>query len=66
MIIKHEHLKLVKYCSKTSREFCIIHGIDWMTFVRYGVDEKVLLDTRDDQARKLVEAAKSHEVNNGR
>lgn len=45
------------YCIKGIREFCKTHGIDFREFVRDGIDEEVLLSTKDAMALKVVELA---------
>lgn len=68
LIVTIEHLytvptwtKRVGYCGQKSREFFAAQGLDWLTFVREGIDAEVLLATGNALAAHLVEHARSVE-----
>lgn len=65
MIVTIQHVHTVPtwtgrqgYCHGQARVFCERHGIDWLTFVREGIDAQQLLDTGDALAIRLVEHAR--------
>ena len=58
------HTRGLGYCNKGVREWLKGYGIDWTTFVRVGVPAHLLLDTQDEMAIKVAEAAM--EEQNGR
>lgn len=59
MIITLSHCRNLNYCSEGIRLFFKIHKLDFMDFVRNGIDEKILLDTNDSMAKQVVEEAKN-------
>lgn len=70
MIVTIQHVHTVPtwtgrqgYCHGQARAFCARHGIDWLTFVREGVDAQQLLDTGDALAIRLVEHARQEMAN---
>lgn len=70
MIVTIQHLHSVPtwtgrqgYCHSAAREFFDRHGLDWLDFVRNGIDDQVLVDTGDALALILVEFAR--EVGDG-
>lgn len=52
------HLRAVGICNREPRIFCQRHGLSWSEFVRDGFPEKVLLDTGDPMALRVVQAAR--------
>ena len=65
MIITIDHLHSVPtwngrqgYCHKQSRLFFQRHGLDWIKFLKEGIDDQALLDTGDGLALHLVEHAR--------
>jgi len=72
LIVTIQHLHTVPtwttrqgYCHGRSRAFFARHGLDWLSFVRDGIDAQALLDTGDALAITLVEHAQ-REVADGR
>lgn len=68
LIVTVQHLHTVPtwttrtgYCAKQSRNFFAEHGLDWLSFVRQGIDAEVLLATGNALAAHLVEHARSVE-----
>ncbi|MDF5881684.1 hypothetical protein P4133_24475 [Pseudomonas aeruginosa] len=65
MIVTAQHLHTVPtwttrqgYCHRQAREFFKRHGLDWMAFLRDGIEADVLVATGDALALKLVEHAR--------
>ncbi|CEH99163.1 hypothetical protein PAMH19_0375 [Pseudomonas aeruginosa] len=72
MIVTAQHLHTVPtwttrqgYCHRQARDFFKRHGLDWMAFLRDGIEADVLVATGDALALKLVEHA-CQEVADGR
>ncbi|WP_236200237.1 hypothetical protein [Pseudomonas pseudonitroreducens] len=70
MIVTIQHLHSVPtwtgrqgFCHSAARDFFARHNLDWLDFVRNGIDEKVLVATGDALAMILVEYAR--EVGDG-
>jgi len=64
VIIKMHHAKSLNYCSRGVKHWCKQHGINYLRFVKEGVDEDVLLAIDDSMSRKVVEIAREMENNN--
>lgn len=70
MRITIEHYRAMRvpngkpYCVH-ARKFAHRYGINWRDFVKNGVDEKVLVDSGDAMAMKLVEKAREMEAERG-
>lgn len=73
LIVTVQHLHTVPtwttrtgYCAKQSRAFFAEQGLDWLAFVREGIDAKLLLATGNALAAHLVEHARRvEEANHG-
>ncbi|RHW22110.1 hypothetical protein [Pseudomonas jilinensis] len=73
MVVTIQHLHTVPtwttrtgYCARQSRAFFAEHGLDWLDFVRNGIDAEVLVATGNALALHLVEHARSiEEAQNG-
>lgn len=73
LIVTVQHLHTVPtwtsrtgYCAKQSRAFFAEQGLDWLAFVRKGIDSEVLLATGNALAAHLVEHARNtEEANSG-
>lgn len=68
LIVTIQHLHTVPtwttrtgYCAKQSRAFFAEHGLDWLTFVREGIDAEQLLATGNALAEHLVAHARAVE-----
>ena len=57
MIIRMEHVRQAKMCSKGARSFFRKHNLDWQRFITTGLDEEEILATGDAMARRVVEVA---------
>lgn len=71
MIVTMKHLRSVPdfggsrgWCARGARAWFSRHGLDWMTFVREGAPEEVLLGTGCAFAKALV--AHAHQVDGGK
>ena len=64
--VNNNHSHALGYCAKGVRAFLAGHGIDWLTFVREGIDEEVLLATGDQMALNVVEQARKEAVDGRR
>jgi len=58
MIVHIKDAVELGYCIKGIKEFCKRHGIDFRSFVNYGVDADILTKTGDAMALKVVEYAR--------
>lgn len=68
LIVTIQHLHTVPtwttrtgYCARQSRTFFAEHGLDWLDFVRSGIDAGVLIATGNALALHLVEHARNVE-----
>jgi len=58
MMVRMEHLRRLKFCSRGAREFCQQHGLDWSRLVREGLPVEEVAATGDAMALMLVEVAR--------
>ena len=58
MMIRHHHIRKMRYCNKGARDFFTRHNLDWSEFVRNGLPEEVILATGDAMAIAVVEFAR--------
>lgn len=61
-----QHAKMLGYCAKGMRRYLKDKGIDYLKFVREGMDSDVFSALNDAMADKLVEVAKNEEIKHGR
>jgi len=52
------HAAAIGFCSKGCRRWIKEHGLDYLQFVREGIDEEVFAATNDTMAFRLIEEAK--------
>ena len=59
-----QHVRQVKgftakpgFCPRGVRNWCRMRGIDYVDFLRNGIDEEVLLKSGDPMAKAVVEQA---------
>lgn len=57
-MIRHRHLRELKYCNKGARDFFVRHNLDWSEFMKNGLPEEVFLATGDEMAIALVKHAR--------
>ena len=58
MNVTMRDVRAAKMCGRGARVFAQRHDIDWLEFVKNGIDEAELLRTNDAMAIKLVEVAR--------
>ena len=58
MIITMRHVRKAGMCSHGGRAFAKKYNFDWNDFLRHGVEEEILLDTKDAMMIRLVEVAR--------
>lgn len=58
LIITMEDVRATKMCSSGTRKFFKRHNINWSDFLKNGVSAKVLENTGDAMALRVVEVAR--------
>lgn len=53
------HVRQAAMCSRGARAFFQRHGLDWNTFLRAGLDAKVIRATGDAMATRVAELAEA-------
>jgi hypothetical protein len=66
LLIKMHHAKALNYCSTGVKHWCKQNGINYLKFVKIGIDEDIVLSKGDGMARRVVKIAREMEKNNGR
>lgn len=66
VLVKMHHAKSLNYCSKGVKHWCVQHGINYIKFIKEGIDEDIILAIDDSMSKKVVERAREMENNNGR
>jgi len=61
VLIRLHHARELKYCSRGIRYWCKQKGIDYIKFIKEGIEEEVLLAFNDSMAKRVVEHAKKVE-----
>lgn len=61
LIVTMRDVRAAHGCRRGAQAFCERHGIDWMAFLRDGVDASVLIATGDAMALNLVEVARGRQ-----
>lgn len=54
-----QHLSMIHYCRRGTRQFFMRHNLDWIDFLEQGIDADQLLATHDHMASQLVEIARN-------
>ena len=57
-MVRMEHVRAARMCSRGTRAFFERHGLDWAAFLREGISSEQLEATRDAMALKVVEVAR--------
>lgn len=57
VMVKMEHIRAAKMCSRGARSFFIRHGLDWSEFLKNGIPAEDLASTGDAMAIKVCEVA---------
>ena len=60
--IRHEDMRVIKFCNRGAREFCARHGINWQVFIQHGVDVSEVAHIDDEMLRQVIEQAKLREA----
>jgi hypothetical protein len=58
VLCKRSHAAALNFCAKGCRMWIKSHGLDYLEFVRKGIDEKFFLEANDEMAVQLVEEAR--------
>ena len=58
MNITMRDVRAAKMCSTGARKFALRHNIDWLKFIKVGIDSSELIATGDAMALRLVEVAR--------
>lgn len=58
VLVKMEHVREAKMCSRGARAFFERHGLDWNTFLSEGLPAEVIEATGDAMAQQVVEVAR--------
>lgn len=61
LLIRMEHVRAAKMCSRGARAFFRRHDLDWDTFLSVGLPAEVILATGDAMAAQVVEVARGRE-----
>ncbi len=54
MIIRHDDVKNAGYCSSGLRTYFKQNGLDWMDFLRNGIDADILAAIDDEPTREFL------------
>lgn len=58
VLVRMEHIRAARMCSRGARAFFARHNLDWQTFLKDGLPAEVLAATGDAMALQVVEAAR--------
>lgn len=58
VLVKMEHVRAAKMCSRGARAFFVRHGLDWERFLRDGLPVEQIEATGDAMALQVVEVAR--------
>ncbi len=58
MIITIQECSSRGYCARGMKKFAEKHNLDWIKFVKEGIDEKLLKSTNDGMATDIIERIK--------
>lgn len=58
VLVRMEHVRAARMCSRGARAFFERHGLDWQTFLKEGVPAESLEATGDAMAIQVVEVAR--------
>lgn len=56
--VRHIRVPNLRYCSRGSRLWFKLHGLDWADFVSNGLPEETLINTGDAMALAAVNEAR--------
>lgn len=58
VIVRMEHIRAARMCSRGARAFFARHNLDWQTFLKDGLPAEVIAATGDAMALQVVEVAR--------
>lgn len=58
VIVRMEHVRAARMCSRGARAFFARHDLDWQTFIKDGLPAEVIAATGDAMALQVVEVAR--------
>lgn len=58
VLVRMEHIRAARMCSRGARAFFARHNLDWQTFLKDGLPAEVLAATGDAMALQVVEVAR--------
>jgi hypothetical protein len=58
VLVKMEHIRAARMCSRGARTFFERHGLDWRKFLKDGLPAETLEATGDAMALQVVEVAR--------
>lgn len=58
VMVRMEHIRAARQCSRGARAFFARHGLDWERFLREGLPADVIEATGDDMALQVCEVAR--------
>lgn len=61
VLVRMEHIRAARMCSRGTRAFFERHGLDWNAFLREGISGSQLEATGDAMAKKVVEVARGQQ-----
>ena len=57
MKLRMSHVRKSGMCARGVREFFRRHDLNWSDFLKNGIDEKIIAETNDAMAMKVIEVA---------
>lgn len=58
VIVRMEHVRAARMCSRGARAFFARHNLDWQIFIKDGLPAEVIAATGDAMALQVVEVAR--------
>lgn len=58
VMVKMEHARAARMCSRGARAFAVRHGLDWGRFLKEGLPAEQIEATGDAMAMQVVEVAR--------
>lgn len=61
VLVRMEHIRAARMCSRGTRAFFERHGLDWNAFLHEGIPGSKLEATGDAMAKTVVEVARGQQ-----
>lgn len=61
VVVRMEHMRKARMCSRGVREFFVQHELDWSDFLKNGIPASRLAATGDAMALRVVEVARGQQ-----